>query len=67
MHGVFRFCKNWTKFTVAIFNQKIRRTKCDLIIKLITQMDGNPRDESIKPIIRHQRLFTVAQYCLIIV
>ena len=30
-------------------------------------MDGNPRDESIKPIIRYQRLFTVAQYCLIMV
>ena len=37
------------KVTVALFQSKIRRTKRDLIIKLITWMDGKSRDESIKP------------------
>ena len=32
----------------STFQSKIRRTKCDLIIKLITWMDGKSRDESIK-------------------
>ena len=34
---------------LALFQSKIRRTKRDLIIKLITLMDGKSRDESIKP------------------
>ena len=41
--------KIWTKFTVTIFNQRLERTKYDLIIKLITQTDGKSQDESIKP------------------
>ena len=43
--------KIWTKlmkFTVVIFNRKIRETKHDLIIKLIIRMDEKSRNESIK-------------------
>ena len=31
------------------FQPKIRMTKYDLIVNLITRMDGKSRDESIKP------------------
>ena len=37
------------KVTVVIFRSKIRWTKYDLIIKLITRIDRKSRDESIKP------------------
>ena len=36
-----RYCSN--------FQPNIRRTKHDLIVNLITRMDGKSRDESIKP------------------
>ena len=41
--------KFFGKVTVALFQSKIRTAKRDLIIKLITWMDGESRDESIKP------------------
>ena len=47
--GVFRSCKFLDEIHCSNFQLKIRRTKHDLIIKLITQMDGKSQDESIKP------------------
>jgi hypothetical protein len=38
----------WTKFS-PYDSMLIRRNKYEVIIKLITQMDANSRDESIKP------------------
>ena len=38
----------WEKYC-SNFQPKIRRTKYDLIVNLITRMDGKSRDESIKP------------------
>ena len=46
--GVFRSCKILDEIHCTNFEQKIKRTKHDLIIKLITRMDGKSRDESIK-------------------
>ena len=45
--GVFRSCKILDEIHCTNFEQKIKRTKHDLIIKLITWMDGKSRDESI--------------------
>ena len=46
---LFRSCKNLDEMYCSNFQIKIERTKHDLIIKLITQMDGKSLDESIKP------------------
>ena len=47
--GRIQFPKFFGEVTVAFFQSEIRRIKRDLIIKLITWMDGKSRDESIKP------------------
>ena len=47
-HRVFRCCKILDKIYYNNFQLKIRKTKHDLIVKLITRMDGKSRDESIK-------------------
>ena len=47
--GVFRSCKNLDEIHCTNFEPKIKRTKHDLIIKLITWVDGKSRDESINP------------------
>ena len=49
IYGVFGFYKKLDKIHCNNFQPKIRRTKYDLIIKLITQTDGKSQDESIKP------------------
>ena len=46
---VFRFSKNLDEIHYSNFQLKIRWTKYDLIIKLITRMDRKSRNESIKP------------------
>ena len=48
--GVFRFCKNLDEIYYNNSQFKIRRTKYDLIIKLIIWIDGKSREESIKSI-----------------
>ena len=45
---VFRSCKILNKIHCNNFQPKIRMTKYDPIIKLITRMDWKSRDESIK-------------------
>ena len=46
---LFRSCKNLDKIYCSNFHPKIRATKYDLTIKLITWMDRKSRDESINP------------------
>ena len=47
--GAFSSQKFFGKNYCSNFQPKIRRTKHDLIVNLITWMDGKLRDESIKP------------------
>ena len=62
---MFRFYKNLDEIYRSNFQPKIRGTKYNLIIKLITRMDKNRETNLLNLINLSLEVVTVAQYCLI--